>query len=301
MLLQSWPVSARKPVFITGATGYVGRNVARAFRRAGWQVLGLTRDAAKASSLAAEEITPVIGTLQDPSTWRRAAESAGLLIHAAADYATDTQELDQSVTRTLVDIATARGATVIYTSGVWIHGTTGSQVADETTPLAPAENVSKRPATERIVLEAKPRGIVIRPAIVYGRQGGLTAALFTDQPVVGDGRNHWPMVHVDDVADAYVRAAERGTAGGIYILTDGATVTMAEVAAAARRAAGLSGPVKWLPLAEARKKLGAFADALVLDQRFSAARAQRELGWCAVRPGFIDEAQTYAAASGSEK
>lgn len=294
-------MSALRTAFITGATGYLGRNVARAFRRAGWQVLGLTRDAAKGPRLAAEEITPVVGTLQDPSTWRRAAESAELLIHAAADYATDTQELDQSVARTLVDIATARSATVIYTSGVWILGATGSHVADETTPLAPAEIVSKRPATERIVLQAKSRGIVLRPAVVYGRQGGLTAALFTDEPVIGDGRNHWPMVHVDDVADAYVRAAERGSAGGIYILTDGAIVTMAEVVAAARKAAGLSGPVKWLPLAEARKKLGAFADALVLDQRVSSARAQRELGWHPTHGGFIGEAATYAAASQSDR
>lgn len=35
-------------VFLTGATGYIGFSVAQAFRRAGHQVWGLTRSAAKA-------------------------------------------------------------------------------------------------------------------------------------------------------------------------------------------------------------------------------------------------------------
>ena len=123
-------MSAIKTVFITGATGYVGRNVARAFRRAGRRVLGLTRDAAKAASLAAEEITPVIGTLQEPEKWRATAASANVLVHAAVDYATDTAALDRTVAETLAKVANERAATFIYTSGVWVHGATGATVAD---------------------------------------------------------------------------------------------------------------------------------------------------------------------------
>lgn len=291
-------MSTIRTVFVTGATGYIGRNVARAFRRAGWRVLGLTRDTAKAAGLTAEEITPVIGALQDHARWRVAAASADVLVHAAVDYTVDTMALDQATTKTLIEIASERGATLIYTSGVWVHGRTGAQVADETTPLAPAEIVAKRPATERLVLEAaKLRGIVIRPAIVYGRQGGLTACFFTDQPVVGDGSNHWSMVHVDDLADAYVRAAECAKAGSVYIVADESHTTVRELASAARRAAAVSAELTWLPVAEARKTLGGLADALALDQRLSAARAQRELDWRPAHPQFTADAATYAAAA----
>ena len=45
-------------VFVTGATGYVGFAVATALRRAGHDVYGLTRAAAKVPQLARQEIRP---------------------------------------------------------------------------------------------------------------------------------------------------------------------------------------------------------------------------------------------------
>jgi nucleoside-diphosphate-sugar epimerase len=285
-------------VFITGATGYIGRNVARAFRRAGYRVLGLTRDTGKAASLAAEEIVPVVGTLQAPQSWNAAAASAAVLVHAAVDYGSDTMALDRAAVQALIDIASVRNSTLLYTSGVWVHGDTGGRVADETTPLAPIELVAARAATEQLVLGASAlRGLVIRPAIVYGRQGGLTASFFAGEPVVGDGNNHWPLVHVDDLADAYVRAAQRGAAGAAYIAADRSHCTVRELVDAARRAAGLGGPPRWLPLAQARRTLGAFAEALALDQQVSAARAERDLDWRARHAGFVAEAAIYAAAN----
>lgn len=287
-----------KTTFVTGATGYIGGNVARAFRQAGHRVLGLARTTSKAEGLAAEEIVPVLGTLQDPATWRAAAASADVLVHAAVDYSVDTMALDQASVKEMIVIASARNATLIYTSGVWVHGDTGGRVADETVPLAPIEIVAARAATERLVLGASAvRGIVIRPGIVYGRNGGLTAAFFNDQSVVGDGTNHWPLVHVDDLADAYVRAAERGSAGSAYIVTDRSRTTVRELVSAARTAAGLGHSPRWVPHAEARKSIGAFADALVLDQQLSAARAEGELNWRARHVGFLAEAEIYAAAN----
>ena len=287
-----------KKVFITGSTGYVGRNVARAFRRAGYHVLGLTRDAGKAAGLAAEEIAPVVGDLQEPAAWRGAAEPADVLVHAAVDYDTDTMALDQASVKELIGIARARGATLIYTSGVWVHGDTAGTVADENSPLAPIPMVAARVETERLVLAAPGvRGIVIRPGIVYGRQGGLTASFFDEQPVAGDGSNHWPMVHVDDLAEAYVRAAERGNAGSVYIVTDRSRATVRELVSSARAAAGLGDRVRWIPLAEARRSMGPLAEAWVLDQQLSAARAERELEWRPRHPGFAAEARTYAAAN----
>jgi nucleoside-diphosphate-sugar epimerase len=287
-----------RTAFITGATGYIGRNVARAFRRAGYRVLGLTRSASKAADLAADEVVAVIGTLQDPAAWQAAAASAEVLVHAAVDYSTDTMALDQAIVKLLIRSASARNATLIYTSGVWVHGDTGGRVVDETAPLAPIEIVAARPATERLVLDASAlRGIVIRPGIVYGQRGGLTAAFFDEQPLLGDGGNHWPLVHVDDLADAYVRAAERGSARSVYIVAERSRATVGELVSAARAAAGLGNPPHRLAAPEARKTLGALAEALMLDQQVSAARAERELGWRARHAGFIEEAAIYAAAN----
>src|SRR5439155_674541 len=80
--------------------------------------------------------------------------------------------------------------------------------------------VAWRPAHEQLVLQAKGvRGLVMRLGCVYGGRGGLTgdwfaaAAAGKAPTVVGSGHNRWTMVHLDDLADAYVRAAERGRAG----------------------------------------------------------------------------------------
>src|SRR5256886_17135246 len=68
----------------------------------------------------------------------------------------------------------ARPKTVIFTSGVWVHGDTGDRMVDETTPLNPVKLVAWRPAHEQVVLQASGvRGLVIRAGCVYGGPGGL--------------------------------------------------------------------------------------------------------------------------------
>jgi nucleoside-diphosphate-sugar epimerase len=289
-------------VFVTGATGYIGFAVAAALRRAGYRVFGLARSQAKASRLERHEIQPVIGDLVDPNSYAAPAAECSVLIHTAFDYAANGVAKDQTALETLLE-AGRRGAkpkTVIYTSGVWVYGDTGERLVDETTPLHPAKLVAWRPAHEQLVLAAPGvRGLVIRPGDVYGGSGGLTAQWFAgasvgQQPtVVGDGRTRWPMVQVDDLAELYVRAAELAPAGEIFNASDRSRSTVLELATAAARAAGFTGEVRPIPVPEARKTMGDFADALALNQHVDARKAVRLLGWQPRHGGFRDEAAVY--------
>lgn len=292
-------------VFITGATGYVGFNVASAFRRAGHEVWGLARSEEKARELTRQEIHPVIGSMQKPESYLKTAEECSVLVHAAAEMSGDMVELDVRTVTTLLLAGNsgARPKTVIYTSGVWVHGNTGDRPVDETTPLSPARLVAWRPAHERLVLEGEGvRGIVIRPGCVYGRKGGLTNAWFEDAgrastpKVIGDGTNRWSMVHIDDLALGYVRAAESGRAGEIFDLCDSSRNTVTEMARAAARAAGYTGKIKYVPLEEAVKEMGPFAECLALDQRVDAGKAARMLSWTPLHQSFVDGVETYFAA-----
>ncbi len=56
-------------VFITGATGYIGSEVAQAFRRAGHEVRGLILHDTDAARLKKDEIIPVVGDLRDPASY----------------------------------------------------------------------------------------------------------------------------------------------------------------------------------------------------------------------------------------
>jgi nucleoside-diphosphate-sugar epimerase len=288
-------------IFITGATGYIGFNVARAYRRAGYAVWGLTRSQEKARILSRHEIRPVVGSMQKTEGWAETAKNCSVLIHAAVDYQTDPFALDRQAVEFLLSLAKQgpQPKTLIYTSGVWIHGNTLGALVDETSLLNPPKLVARRPATEQLVLNtAGVRGLVIRPGCVYGYQGGLTGMWFAAAvkekalTAVGDGKNRWTMVHADDLADAYLRAGESGLSGEVFNITDRSRWSVGEMVSAVARVTGYTGKITFIPVAESAKTMGDFAECLALDQHVDGRKAVRLLGWQPKHAGFVDDAET---------
>lgn len=282
-------------VFLTGATGYLGAAVAEALVRAGHDVSGLARSPDAEAKLRPAGVRPVRGSLHDLPALTRAAGAAEGVIHTANTNAADAGTADEAAVSAMLSALAGSGKPFIYTSGVWVYGDTGGAVVDETTPVKPAPTVSWRPAVEERVLASTARGVravVIRPGIVYGRGGGIPAMLVRSARAsgtvrfAGDGRNHWPVVDVDDLAALYVLALERAPAGTVLLaVTESQPV--ADIARAASEGAGAGGRITAWPLAEARQSLGPLADALALDQRVSGARA-RTLGWQPRAPGILE-------------
>ena len=282
-------------VFLTGATGYIGTAVAERLRAAGHTLSGLARSDASAQRLAAADIRPIRGDFSNPGSVSAAAAAADGVISLATTYdpAVDGPAIDA-----ILEALAGSDKPFVYTSGIWSHGDTGDAVADETTPPKPPALVQWRQAVEDRVRQGARRGIrtvVIRPAIVYGRGGGIPAG-FVDSArkegsarYVGTGKNRWPFVHVDDLAELYLLALERAPAGTLLLGVSGPSHPVEEVAAAASRGAGAGGRTTAWPLEEARKSLGAYADALVLDQQASGRRAQETLGWQPTRPDVLED------------
>jgi nucleoside-diphosphate-sugar epimerase len=272
-------------VLLTGATGYIGSVVAEALIAAGHSVTGVARSDAAAGQISLKGVTPLRGDLTSPSSLAEGAKQADGVIHTGT---TNDGRLDAEAVGALLDAVRGTGKPFIYTSGIWVLGNTGDTPADETAPLKPIAMVAWRPAVETTVLDAAKtnvRAIVIRPAIVYGRGGGIPAELVksareTDAArFAGDGHNRWPMVHVHDLADLYVRAFEQAAPGTLLHAADDTSFSLLEIAEAASAAARTGGRTISWPLEEARKILGPYADALVLDQRVSALKARTSLGW----------------------
>jgi len=287
-------------VFVTGGTGYVGSAVALRLKKAGHDVLALVRSKAKAEKLSAAGIKLVEGDLGDPAGWAQAAWGRAAVVHCAFHQAENGVELDRRTIASSRDLLRGQvGATLVYTSGCWVYGDTADTV-DEAAELKPAKLVGWRPAHEKLALEAAKdgvRAVVVRPGIVYGgAHGGIPGGFFGSAlksgaaSLVGDGRNRWSMVHVDDLAELYVRLVERAPAASIYNAADSSHATVKEIAAAASRAAGKDGEVSMVPVDQARAKMGVFADALVLDQRISNEKAENELDWRPRHEGFVSEA-----------
>jgi nucleoside-diphosphate-sugar epimerase len=142
------------------------------------------------------------------------------------------------------------------------------------------------------------RAIVIRPGDVYGHAGGIpamwtqTARTTGAARFVGDGSNRWAMVHAEDLAELYALALEKAPPGAIYNAADETAFTVAEMAEAASYGAGCKGAVTAWPLEEARRELGAFADALALDSKINSNRAREQLGWRTRSTTILDDLRT---------
>ena len=276
-------------IFLTGASGYIGRAVAEKLAQAGLQVFGLTHSPDKAKKLDSSGMQAVIGDIKEPVSYRKQLDSCEVLIHTAFEYSKEGIAADRTILEALIDsVQSAKSPRLlIYTSGVWVLGGQKGKPMDENTPVNPAPGVAFRPAHEQLALASAGKNVsavVIRPGCVYGGAGGLYAEMIKSAVeeksirIVGDGNNCWATVSLSDLAEFYRLVVEKRPQKELFHATDGSSELVSDVAEAFLKHAG-GGRVSLWPLDEARKKLGVFADALALDQRVSSEKAKRHLGW----------------------
>lgn len=291
-------------VFITGPLGYIGKPIAEAFRSAGHQVRGLVRTHEKAKLLLQAEIEPIIGDLSHAETYLHAIEQAEVIVHCALDSSPSAIETESLLLDALLEFRYLGGGaskTVLYTSGVWVVGSTGSYIADESSPMQPIGCVQWRSEMEERLLKAATRRfrpVVMRPGCVYGGSGGLTSLWFSSAlrgavEIVGEGCNHWSMVHQRDLAQAYLLAAEKEMGSVALNIVDHSHYTVREMAIAVSEIAGIANRIERLKAEEAAQKYGKMLEGLLIDQHLSNGRAERLLGWHPRQRSFIDGIHTF--------
>jgi nucleoside-diphosphate-sugar epimerase len=274
-------------VFLTGGTGYLGSAVLDALFRSGHHVVALARDPEKVERLKARGATAILGELGSPNKFVSEIQAADAVIHTAFESSTRGVEKDRQAIDTIVAALKSGGGpkVFVYTSGVWVLGQ-NSWPAEEDSPLRPATHVTWRPAHEQAVLDAAQEGlrtIVVRPGILYGGSRGIVSDLLKDAlngllRVIGPGKNYWACVYDRDVADLYVRLVQSGEASGIFHANDEADERVDDIAESIAAHLAQRPDIRHVPLPEAKKKLGTYAEALALDQRVRSPRA-RALGW----------------------
>lgn len=284
-------------VFITGGSGYIGRAVIEALVRRDIEVTALVRGDAAARAVTERGAAPVRGALTDLDVLREAARASDGVIHLGQHYGEDTAEVDRAAAAALQDGAGPRP--YVHTGGVWVYGDTDG-VVDEDAPLKPPRLTAWRLENEKRVLARAATGerpVVVMPGVVYGRSGGLIETFYAGPgrasgavPCVGEGSNHWALVHVEDVAELYALALG-APAGAVYAGVSDQNPTALEIAEAVSRAIGRPGSVERLPLPEAEARMGPIAEAFALDQRLTGARARAQLGW---RPAHRDALEELA-------
>jgi nucleoside-diphosphate-sugar epimerase len=283
-------------VFLTGGSGYIGTATLRVLVREGHDVTALARSERSADALAALGAVPVRGDLTDPAVLREAARAADGVIHLGVHPGPGTPDIDLSAALAMLDGLDGRGA-YVHTGGLWVYGDTDG-VVDEDAPQRPPRITAWRRANEQRVLAAAEQGgrpVLVMPGLVHGHGQGLVETFFTAParaagavPQIGDGANHWAVVHVDDIAELYVLALG-AESGAVYAGASEEQPTLAEIVASVGRAAGCPGSVERLTPAQAERRMGAIAEPFGFDQRISAARARRDLGWIPTRQDVLKD------------
>jgi nucleoside-diphosphate-sugar epimerase len=272
-------------IFLTGASGNIGRAILDALARGGHHVDALVRTTDAAADVQRRGAHPVLGDLLQPATWRDPAAAADGIVHAALEHGPRARTVDQAALDVICALPPREERLVIYTSATWVLGPAASPV-DETGPVNPPDSLAWRRSHEMRVLDLASTGvraIIVRPGILYGGRRGIVADLLKESSnglirVVGSGDNHWPLVYNRDVGELYLRLANTPAAAGIYHATDGADETVNDLVSAIAAHAAIAPSIRHMPLEEARKKMGTYADMLVLDQRLASMRS-RAIGW----------------------
>jgi dihydroflavonol-4-reductase len=301
---------------VTGATGLVGSAVVRALLRKGQHIRALVRPTSDRRNLAGLAIEIAEGSLEQPESLARAVTGCRYVYHVAADYrlwVPDPEPMFRTNvvgTRDLMIAALEAGVErVVYTSSVATLGLIPEGSADEETPSRAEDMIgpykrSKFEAEEVVRNLAHDRGlpvVIANPSTPVG-PGDLKPTP-TGRMILEAARGQMPafvdtglnIVHVDDVAEGHLAAAEKGRIGERYIL-GGENMSLAEILAQVSLAAGRRAPSLRLPHgmlypvavgAELAARLTGREPLITLDgvrmsrkkMFFSSEKASRELGY----------------------
>lgn len=274
-------------VLVTGGSGYIGKAVVAVLKRRGHQVSALARSDRAAATVQDLGAVPVRGGLTDLGVLNGAAAQAEAVIHLAQ---AETGQEDLEAAGAMQD--GIGSGTYVHTGGTWVYGDTAG-VVDESAPWNPPALVAWRKPVEDAVLSRAGSGgrpVVVQPGLLFGGENRLIDHFYTTPgrqagavPCIGDGANHWALIHVDDLAELYADALG-AEAGSVYVGVSGVNPTARECALAVARSVGLTA-LSSLTLEQARTQMGPIADAFALDQQLTPARAMSELGW---KPRFTD-------------
>jgi nucleoside-diphosphate-sugar epimerase len=304
-------------VFVTGASGWVGRGLVPELTAAGHEVTGLARSDAAAKALRAAGAGVRRASLDELGILGEAAAASDGVVHLAfkhdiafaGDFAGATAA-DRAAIETFGEALAGTGKPLVIASGILgVLGLPPGATATERDGLAPnsestaagdrdvpISGANDRVGNAHYTLALADRGVrssVVRlppsthgngdngfipVAIGFARQNGAAA-------YVGDGANRWPAVHRDDAARLFRLALESAPAGSVLHAVGDEGVPIREVAEVL--AAHLGIPAVSVARERAGEYVGFLGGFWGFDGPATAQITRDLLGWQPTRPGLI--------------
>jgi nucleoside-diphosphate-sugar epimerase len=276
-------------VLMTGTTGHTGGVTLDRFVDEGHEVFALVRPHHIPNLPQRERVHWIPGDFADAEIIGETAAQTDAAVHIGASHDEDMERLDANAIGAIADAFDRSGKVFVSTSATPVYGDTGATPRDEHEPIEnphPLRAWRARHDLQVVALSERGiRGVVVRPGLIYGHAGGWLAGLIlraqqTGKALyIGEGRNLTSTVHVDALADLYLKAVTNEAAHGTYNAASDEVVCSMDTA---QLIAAYYGPgieaVSW-PLEDAREELGDLADLSCVECVVSSNRARCELGW----------------------
>ena len=302
-------------VFVTGATGFVGRLLCTRLLSAGYSVSGTLLAGENPASLI-KGVGPVpIDPLGPGTPWQHAVGDIDAIIHLAArvhvmddpaaDPLAEFRHVNTEGTKQLAREAAKAGVKrLVFISSIKVNGEESPTPYREDSCAQPTDpyGISKLEAEQalrEIEAETGLQVVIVRPTLVYGP--GVKANFLNMMKIVSRGiplplasiRNKRSLIYVGNLVDVLAAcAAHPAAAGKTYLVSDGEDVSTPDLIR--HTAAALGCPARLFPVSPSLMRLaGTFigkrptVDRLLGSLTVDSSAIRRELGW---RPPFtMDE------------
>lgn len=256
-----------KTAFVTGGSGFLGRNLIPLLRANGWRVRALGRSKEALETVRALGAEGVEGDLSKGLNLAQALKGCEVVLHAAA-FTNDWGSLEDAWEVTVE--GTTRLLEAARSAGVprFLHVSTEALLLEEGRNMSRLDETAPYPRTplgiyaitkgeaEKRVLAANGPGfatIAVRPRFIWGAGDTMVLPKLVAAARKGalqwiDGSHHLTSTcHVSNVCEGILKAIEKGRPGGVYFLTDGEPVEFRAFVSAMLRSQGVEPPTKEVP------------------------------------------------------
>lgn len=303
-------------VFLTGATGVVGRLTVPELVAAGHDVRAVSRRPDASAALRAVGAEPVALDLFDPAAVSGAVAGSDAVVHLATNVPPlrraarpsgwdGHNRLRVEATTNLVAAARAAGAhRFVKESITFVYRDAGDRWIDETAPLLdPPGAMAPTIEGEDLALAFADAGtaVVLRFGLFYGGAGNrgtdeaLQLARWRRSTVAGAPGAFMSSIHAHDVATAVVAAL--GAPSGVYNVVDDEPLTRGAYLDAFTGAFGIP-RVRPMPTGLMRLAGRGIAAGLVASQRVSNRKFRETTGWT---PRHPDAREGWAQVAGERE